>query len=656
MTAAHESSSEAAAPVEVEWQFDALDLRPVERFVAGGSVAMAGGAPGASGATTVELVPLAVQQLADTYVDTEDWRIGRSGLVLRIRKKRTKLEATIKDTKPAVEGLRKRLEISEPLPRGALVATVDGGPVSRCVWSLAGERPLATIFSINTRRRPFEVRVDGELVGELAIDETTIDVGRGESPVRLRRVEVEIDGAAEAMAAGFVEKLRRECGLQPATLSKFEAGLLAIGVEIPSGQDFGPTALPAMPTVGDVAYVAVRKALTTMVTREPGTRLGSDPEELHQMRVATRHMRAVLGIFAAAFPVRAQHLRAEIGWIAEVLGHVRDLDVQLEQLEGWVADARPADAEALAQLGTLLREHWAEARVELLQALDSPRYERLVSALAALLRTGPSSRLAGARAPAPEVVDAIVELQRKAGKAAKRAGISHLPADYHQLRIRCKRLRYALEYVSEVFEGRVAAYRKHIVSLQTILGNLQDAEVASTRLRSMAGADAPGASVGGDLGPAAIFVMGQLAERYDEMARRILEQIPHELGLVKGSDWRELHAFMEERRTSSRAAAEPPAPQLARRLPPRRASSPAGGSAGAPPRPAARSTATRPAATRSTSTTGAPARRPSTRTSATAAGRSTRAGQPTRPRRAGPPVSQAPAAPAAPTNARRRTT
>jgi CHAD domain-containing protein len=621
------------APVEVEWQFDALDLRPVERFVAGGEVVVATPA----GDTSIELLPLGAQQLVDTYVDTADWRIGRSGLVLRIRKKRAKHEATVKDTKPAVDGLRRRLEISEPLTNGTLAVARDGGPVSRCVWSLAGDRPLVKIFGINTRRRPFEMRIGGQVIGELALDETTIDVGPGETPLRLRRVEVEIDttpadldgrASTESVVSGFVERLRRECGLQPATLSKFEAGLLALGVEIPSGQDFGPTRLPASPTVGDVAYVAVRRALVQMVTREPGTRLGSDPEELHQMRVATRHMRAVLGIFATAFPVRAQQMRSEIGWLAEVLGKVRDLDVQLEQLDGWVAEARPADAQALAQLGTLLREHWAEARAYLLTALDSARYERLVTALAAMLRSGPSTRLLGARAPAPEVVESIVVLQRKAQKAASRARQSRLPADYHQLRIRCKRLRYALEYVSEVFDGKIAAYRKHIVALQTTLGNLQDAEVASMRLRTMAGADEsqPPGEEPPELSAAAIFVMGQLAERYNEIAHRILEQVPHQLKLVKGPDWQHLHELMEETRQASReaAAAAPPRPPAARRTPARpRRVVPASGRP--PVRPASSRTAKRtPTTGRSTGSTTRAARTTTTRRSTSSTPRAAR--------------------------------
>jgi triphosphatase len=548
-----------AGPVEVEWQFDALDLRPVERFAAAGTVAVSSGA----GIARLAMVPQTAQRLQDTYLDTADWRLGRAGLVLRIRNKRGRREATIKDQKPAEDGLRTRLEITEALPGGELVPSSDGGPVSSCIWSLARDRPLEVVCDVTTRRRPFELRLGGEVIGELALDDTTIDVGPGQSPLRLHRVEVEVDigsGSETAWPAAeaFVERLRHDCGLRPASLSKFEAGLLALGVEIPGKEDFGATGLPEPATVGDVAYVAVRRALGAMLLHEPGTRLGTDAEELHQMRVATRHMRAVLGIFATAFPVRAQQLRTEIGWLAAILGDVRDLDVQLEQLDGWIEEAPPTDAGALGELGAILAAQRRAARAELLVALDSQRYERLVARLGEMLRSGPSSRLTGARMPAMEVVDAIAMLQAKAAKAARRAGRSGLPADYHQLRIRCKRLRYALEYVSDVYDGKIAMFRKQIVTLQTVLGELQDAEVASARLRTMAGAEESAPMAGPDLKPAAIFVMGELAERYNERARQLLAALPSKLRLVKGPEWTNLRSLMEDKRAV--ADVPPPSP------------------------------------------------------------------------------------------------
>ena len=84
--------------------------------------------------------------------------------------------------------------------------------------------------------------------------------------------------------------------------------------------------------MGELAFAVVRRQLAVLRDKEPGTRLGEDPEELHDMRVATRRLRAALALFAGVLPVRAQTYREELGWLGRLLGEVRDLDVQQEGL------------------------------------------------------------------------------------------------------------------------------------------------------------------------------------------------------------------------------------------------------------------------------------------------------------------------------------
>ena len=82
---------------------------------------------------------------------------------------------------------------------------------------------------MRTRRRPYALRVGGEEVAELALDDTLIEVGGTERPVQLRRVEVEVGRAVGRLSPRWSTDLRRACGLQPASLSKFEAGLWPSG-------------------------------------------------------------------------------------------------------------------------------------------------------------------------------------------------------------------------------------------------------------------------------------------------------------------------------------------------------------------------------------------------------------------------------------------
>jgi len=95
---------ESRTDIEVEWQLDALDLRPVERWLAlrTGPTAIAEPIEG------LGIVPAAPRRLVDVYVDTDDWRMGRAGYVLRVRRRAGRVETTLKDLSTATKGLRRR--------------------------------------------------------------------------------------------------------------------------------------------------------------------------------------------------------------------------------------------------------------------------------------------------------------------------------------------------------------------------------------------------------------------------------------------------------------------------------------------------------------------------------------------------------------------
>lgn len=569
------ASGPPSSDVEVEWQFDALDLRPVERWL-GEVPTLPGLAPAPDGTlggpAPVKAEPRPARRLVDAYLDTDDWRIGRSGFVLRVRRRAGGAEITLKDQSPAMGGLRRRLEVTEPLPAGGLEALGSDGPVGWRLRALVGNRALRQVLEVRTRRRPFALQVCGGQVAEVALDDTVIEVTDSAQPVRLRRVEVEVDAASVDRLSPLVARLRTDCGLQPATLSKFEAGLLASGLRIPGEPDLGPRTLPAMPSVGELAFVVLRRNLTAMLAHEAGTRLGEDPEELHDMRVATRRLRAALAMFADALPARARFLRDELGWLADALGAVRDLDVQTQRVHQWAEEVPRQDREALGDLAALLARQRHDARKRLLVCLESARYERLVSSFTAVLRQGPSRRSTAARAPAVVVVPDLVRMRHDAvTKAAKRARKNGGPDDFHRLRIRSKRLRYALEFVAETYRGQTAKYVRNLVQLQDTLGLMQDARVAAERLHALVADD------GSALSYITVFVMGGVAERYRQEASRLARRVPQRLEGLTGPRWHQMIGYMDRRRLEAtprygwtaagslvpHSAAAPPAPGAA---------------------------------------------------------------------------------------------
>jgi len=532
--------------VEIEWQFDALDLRPVGRWLASlaGSKAFA-----PLGPLTASAKPTVVQD--DLYLDTDDWRVAQAGYVLRVRHAKTKQEVTLK----ALPGLssgpngapKRRREVNEPLD-GAPNHWLDrAGPVGWRVSALIGRRPLHQVLEVQTRRRPFVLRVGDEDVAEVALDETAITID-DQNPMRLLRVEVEVQAAWVEALAPVVEDLRRAAGLSPAVLSKFEAGVLARGYVIPTRVNLGPTAVGSGATIGALADAVVRKQLGVLLAHESGTRLGEDPEELHDMRVATRRLRAALDVFSEVLPPQYAALAPEVAWLTGVLGSVRDLDVQLDRLDAspewqgaWASV--PGDTTPVEELRAVFTRERDDARAVLLGALESPRYERLTTGLMALAQQGAGERSASGHLPATVVAPDFVERRhRTAVRAAKRAKRSGEATDFHRLRIRCKRLRYSLEFVQDLYGEPAVAFTKRLAKLQDLLGSLQDCQVAMDRLHAHALRSQP------PLSRASVFLMGAVAEDARLEAARLLGAARKRVGVLREEEWQHLAHVLERHR------------------------------------------------------------------------------------------------------------
>jgi CHAD domain-containing protein len=541
-----------SADIEVEWQFDALDLRPVERWLArlAGEVDGVATPPGTPENPGWRVVTAAPQSIVDRYLDTEDWRIGRAGYVLRLRHRARGDEVTLKglgDSAPA-DGLRRRIEITEKTIEGAEWLNL-AGPVGSRVSAMIGRRPLRHVLEVRTERRPFEIWIGETSVAELAMDETVIAAYNDERPARLCRVEVEVVAEWTDVLAPLVEDLRSSSGLWPARLSKFEAGMLAYGMVLPGRPDLGPTEVTPTSTFGELADAVIRRHLATLITNEPGTRLGEDPEELHDMRVATRRLRAAFSFFEAILPSQFSILRTELSWLASVLGAVRDLDVHLEGLEGAEEDLLPlpeGTEPPLDQLRSVLIAEREVARAALLRALDSPRYERLTTGLASLAQQGAARRGADYDVPAVAVVPELVGARYRAtSRGARRARRSGSATDFHRLRIRGKRLRYAVEFTGDLYGEPAQRFSRRLAKLQDALGAVQDASVAIERLLQLA------ADSEHPLPPITVFVMGSMAARHQLESAELMARIPSRLSQLDDREWQELATLMEVRRLAA---------------------------------------------------------------------------------------------------------
>lgn len=570
---------------EIEWQFDAPDLRSAESWLGERTSAFG-----------LAVEPAGMRQLADTYYDTEDWRFYRAGYALRVRRAGKSVEATMKALAPPEDdGLKRRREISEPLRSGGVKSlTTARGPVGERLRLLAGAHDLCPLFEVRTRRTAFELRPHGDelggeepdgLAGEVVVGPAGDIRRRGESPengsvsaeevavdalggihrregegsedgavlaelsldesefsgggteVHLSRIEVEIIGAgAYDRVAGFVDGLRSSLGLRPTRSSKFETGLSAAGLEPAVAPDLGPTEVDGSMSASEVAFAILRCHFAAMLAHEPGVRLGEDPEELHDMRVATRRLRAALKLYVEVLPRRAERYERDLRFFASALGGVRDLDVHLERLAAEASGAGEVPDEVFATLD----ERRAVARRRMLDVLDSDRYERFVATFSGTLRRGRSPAPAG---PIIEIApDLVRNRYKKVRKDVRTLTKDSPPEDFHDLRKKCKRLRYALEPLRGIYGKPADKMVDLLKAVQDDLGDNQDLIVATELMR--------GLGVSGDLPPRVAFSLGAMAERYAREAAEIRAGFLESRSLrvlEGGKPWKKLRKTMQKK-------------------------------------------------------------------------------------------------------------
>jgi CHAD domain-containing protein len=296
--------------------------------------------------------------------------------------------------------------------------------------------------------------------------------------------------------------------------------------------------------VAEAGRKVMRFHLARMLAREAGTREGSDPEELHAMRVATRRQRAAWRVFGASFrPGRTKRYRGGLREIAGRLGAVRDLDVLLDAADAYRADLPVSEQRALEPLLADWREHRDDARVLLIRELDSDGYRRWVDDYREFVRTEGVAIVPVSPTEPHHVRDtaasriwAAYEQVRGYEPVLRWADVETL----HDLRIAGKWLRYTLEFVREGLGDDAAPLIARVTALQDHLGLMNDANVSASMARTFLVAHA------GELSPLEGAAIGRyLVSREREVAR---------LRRTIGGPWRGV-AGVTFRRTLGRVVA-----------------------------------------------------------------------------------------------------
>lgn len=249
-------------------------------------------------------------------------------------------------------------------------------------------------------------------------------------------------------------------------------------------KDKGLPAIAIHPTLtlGDYACAVIERHYHSMVKREKKVLADEEPEHLHQMRVSTRRLRTALQVFQAAIAIPTAASAQRIGSLARTLGGLRDLDVQIADLqETYRPHLEKKEQKLLDEVIQSLQKQRQQAYAQVETTLGRSRYQDLKTAYNTWLAQPQLTAIATLpiRVVLPDLLSPLLsELLLHPAWLVSAADTS--PAanhTLHDLRKAFKHVRYQAEFFLPFYGAAFQTWVDEIKDLQEKLGQLQDNSV-----------------------------------------------------------------------------------------------------------------------------------------------------------------------------------
>lgn len=453
------------------------------------------------------------RQVHTVYYDTPDLELWRKGVAFRVRREGRKWVQSVKgavalpvcelpapgrsgsetiangpQTQPAGgiphSGLHQRVELEVALadstPDFSQLDTVAQG----LLMLRASALPLLPVFSTSFQRAYKKVVYNQILTIMTSLDVGTIDCAGRSEP--LCELELELNSGPTQALFDFALELLDDLPLAIENRSKAERGYALYRNAQPEPVKAQTPALDPDISAIDAFKTAAGALLAQAQANRDGVIAGSDPEYLHQMRVAVRRLRALCSLYRKLLGRAAlAPLAEELRWLARGLGPARDADVFAIEIWPPLRAALPAH-----RLLTLLDRQWLAARraaaADARRALTSGRYQRLMLRFGRWLAGDALTETASAAAlevSARDIARRMIARRDARVRCHGRTLSGLSEARLHALRIRIKKLRYAADTFSTLF-GQDAAHKflQSLSRLQDVLGAINDIHVAEQKV------------------------------------------------------------------------------------------------------------------------------------------------------------------------------
>jgi len=431
--------------------------------------------------------------LTSTYFDTSQYDLAHAGITLRHRVERGKQAWQLK-----LPLMKDRQEV-ELVDRRTIPPTI----FRDLLFLHLRQRELLPVATLRVWRAGVRVHIDRVPIADVTLDQVSVMKG-GTVLQRFRELEIEQVNEKARTLPDLERQLRRAGAEDHDGRPKL---FRALSLVIPG---LKPQPTPDAPALDHVRW-ALARHVRWLLAHDPGVRLGRELESLHQMRVATRQLRAVLrAARPLLIPEWADSLRDELRWLGQLLGPARDLDVQLAYFREESAELDARDRRTLTPFIAHLEAQRNSIQEILLNKLKSARYLDLVR----LLQQAPHD---------PTAIESTATLHdlakqefSKLRKVIRQAGHTPNNANIHRIRIKTKRARYAAELAESTVGKSATRFINKARAVQDLLGLYQDAFKAQAYIQAF---------LKQSTSMRAAFVAGRMAERLHLRREKAKEKI-----------------------------------------------------------------------------------------------------------------------------------
>ena len=417
------------------------------------------------------------RRLRNVYYDTPTLDLHRRAMALRLRRVGRQWLQTLKGGGEVRAGLHQRNEWETPVAGEALdFKALEAGGGKRLPGAV--RKKLRALFVTDFSRTSRMLAFEGAEI-ELSMDSGEIRAGRSSRPIS--ELELELKSGEPLQLFRLALALFDIVPLEVEPVSKAEYGYRLYAKAKPEIVKASELDLAKCTDAPAALQSMIWSCLFHLQANVPGAVHKLDDEYLHQVRVALRRLRVVLGMVKTlrADDAELAVLRREVAELSVELGRSREWDVFVTQTLAQVRAHLPVHNGLgdVLRASKRLREQHHKRVQEALQAQD---FQRLLLRFGAWMNGGcwhkqPAGKALGLPGFAAQIL-------RRHGKQVMKRGRKIAAADtgqLHALRIACKKLRYSVGLFSSLYAGaRVKRYLSMLTALQNILGALNDIAVA----------------------------------------------------------------------------------------------------------------------------------------------------------------------------------